>query len=179
MTELARRIKEAEAKVKSLVEGYVPDDEEEEHQQREATTSAADEEAVEQANLDSDDEDDDSVKSADEIEEQFRELEEEVATLVADVHDLALYTKLNFTGFMKIVKVRRRLRAFNLPLSDLTSPPFARNTTYVLLPNRLLHLLYLPNASAIHRNKPPSHSNRHSSKNTSRNGLSTRCRTTR
>ena len=27
-------------------------------------------------------------------------------TLVADVHDLALYTKLNITGFMKILKVR-------------------------------------------------------------------------
>lgn len=38
-------------------------------------------------------------------EEQFQWLEEEVATLVADVHDLALYTKLNITGFMKILKV--------------------------------------------------------------------------
>jgi SPX domain protein involved in polyphosphate accumulation len=31
-------------------------------------------------------------------------LEEEVSVLVADVHDLALFTKLNFTGFVKIVK---------------------------------------------------------------------------
>ena len=31
-------------------------------------------------------------------------LQEQVAVLVADVHDLALYTKLNFTGFIKIVK---------------------------------------------------------------------------
>ena len=31
-------------------------------------------------------------------------LQEQVAILVADVHDLALYTKLNFTGFIKIVK---------------------------------------------------------------------------
>ena len=38
-------------------------------------------------------------------EEQFRWLEEEVTVLVADVHDLALYTKLNLTGFMKILKV--------------------------------------------------------------------------
>lgn len=45
--------------------------------------------------------------------EKFKDLEEEVATLVADVHDLALYTKLNFTGFVKIVKkhdVGRRCR---------------------------------------------------------------------
>lgn len=38
--------------------------------------------------------------------ERFVELEEEVAELVADVHDLALFSKLNFTGFMKILKVR-------------------------------------------------------------------------
>lgn len=40
------------------------------------------------------------------IEEHFHLLEEEVVNLVADVHDLALYTKLNVTGFMKILKVR-------------------------------------------------------------------------
>ncbi|THH08590.1 hypothetical protein EW145_g2600 [Phellinidium pouzarii] len=45
-----------------------------------------------------------SGKSADTFEEQFRWLEEEVATLVADVHDLALFSKLNLTGFMKILK---------------------------------------------------------------------------
>ncbi len=50
--------------------------------------------------------DDESTQSLDALEEQFRFLEEEVATLVADVHDLALYTKLNITGFMKILKVR-------------------------------------------------------------------------
>lgn len=57
---------------------------------------------------DSDSEDgseDGSGKSADTFEEQFRWLEEEVATLVADVHDLALFSKLNLTGFMKILKV--------------------------------------------------------------------------
>ncbi|KAI0255140.1 SPX-domain-containing protein [Lactifluus subvellereus] len=48
--------------------------------------------------------DDESTQSIDALEEQFRLLEEEVATLVADVHDLALYTKLNITGFMKILK---------------------------------------------------------------------------
>lgn len=56
---------------------------------------------------DEDDQDQDDVNSdlsIDAIEERFRELEEEVAILVADVHDLALFTKLNFTGFIKIVK---------------------------------------------------------------------------
>ena len=58
--------------------------------------------------LDSDDEeasDDRSGRSIETFEEQFRWLEEQVAVLVADVHDLALYTKLNLTGFMKILKV--------------------------------------------------------------------------
>jgi SPX domain protein involved in polyphosphate accumulation len=43
--------------------------------------------------------------SYDALEASFLSLEEEVANLVADVHDLALYTKLNITGFMKILKV--------------------------------------------------------------------------
>ena len=54
-----------------------------------------------------DDDDDDGASdgmSVGSVEERFRGLEEEVATLVADVHDLALFTKLNFTGFVKIVK---------------------------------------------------------------------------
>ena len=50
--------------------------------------------------------DDDDALSVDALEDQFLLLEEEVATLVADVRDLALYTKLNITGFMKILKVR-------------------------------------------------------------------------
>jgi hypothetical protein len=58
----------------------------------------------------SDDDDEDGIvhgdeHSLEEIEEHFHLLEEEVANLVADVHDLALYTKLNVTGFMKILKV--------------------------------------------------------------------------
>lgn len=53
---------------------------------------------------DDDDDESDGGMSVGSIEERFRELEEEVAVLIADVHDLALFTKLNFTGFMKIVK---------------------------------------------------------------------------
>ncbi len=57
-----------------------------------------------------DEEDDHDVEdsedeSFDALEDRFHGLEEEVAILVADVHDLALYTKLNITGFMKILKV--------------------------------------------------------------------------
>lgn len=54
---------------------------------------------------DDDDSDTDDAPSVDGVEDEFHALEEEVATLVADVHDLALFTKLNITGFMKILKV--------------------------------------------------------------------------
>lgn len=64
--------------------------------------------------LDSEDDDSDDGHSSSNLgggssigglEDRFHDLEEEVATLVADVHDLALFTKLNITGFMKILKV--------------------------------------------------------------------------
>ena len=38
--------------------------------------------------------------SVDAVEERFRALEEDVAILVADVHDLALFTKLNYTSVL-------------------------------------------------------------------------------
>ena len=119
--ELSHRIREAENAVKILVE------EEAEltaqghgHGSRHANGSSSrathDAEAQEAHGNDADegsDDDDDGIidhgdeRSLEDIEEHFHLLEEEVANLVADVHDLALYTKLNVTGFMKILKVRR------------------------------------------------------------------------
>ncbi|CDS00062.1 probable VTC4-Vacuolar Transporter Chaperone [Sporisorium scitamineum] len=52
----------------------------------------------------SDDEFDTDTEDSDAYEERFLELEERLAIIVADVHDLALFTKLNYTGFHKIVK---------------------------------------------------------------------------
>lgn len=65
---------------------------------------------------DGDDDDDDtaSVMSLRSFDDHFKDLEEEVAVLIADVHDLALYTKLNFTGFMKIVKKHDKVTGFEL-----------------------------------------------------------------
>ncbi|KAF9267912.1 SPX-domain-containing protein [Marasmius fiardii PR-910] len=60
---------------------------------------------------DDEDEDDESYGS---LEDRFYGLELEVATLVADVHDLALYTKLNITGFMKILKKHDKQTTFPL-----------------------------------------------------------------
>ncbi|KZT07719.1 SPX-domain-containing protein [Laetiporus sulphureus 93-53] len=110
-SELSTRIKNAEKAVKRLVtsdhmNGHHAD----------ASTSTSDLEGrqrqptvVQDAGSDDDDDEDDTdegseAMSVDALEDQFLALEEEVATLVADVHDLALYTKLNITGFMKILK---------------------------------------------------------------------------
>ncbi|ORY25634.1 putative vacuole fusion, non-autophagic-related protein [Naematelia encephala] len=63
---------------------------------------------------DDEERDDTSIMSVNAIEEEFREYEEAVASLVADVHDLALFTKLNFTGFIKIVKKHDKLTGWTL-----------------------------------------------------------------
>ncbi|KAF9560750.1 SPX-domain-containing protein [Agrocybe pediades] len=108
-SELSRRIHDAEKDVQRLVV--------EEHEQpshKDSSVPSADPESQQaQRNPYAQDEgsDDDlsdgeegSDQSYDALEEHFHVLEEEVAILVADVHDLALYTKLNITGFMKILK---------------------------------------------------------------------------
>lgn len=55
-------------------------------------------------NAGSDDEFDSDNDESDAQEEHFLDLEEQLASIIADVHDLALFTKLNYTGFLKIVK---------------------------------------------------------------------------
>ena len=55
-------------------------------------------------NAGSDDEFDSDSDETDHFEERFLDLEEQLANVIADVHDLALFTKLNYTGFLKIVK---------------------------------------------------------------------------
>lgn len=37
-------------------------------------------------------------------EEEFFLLEEDLSDIIADVHDLAKFTQLNYTGFQKIIK---------------------------------------------------------------------------
>ncbi|KAI0046592.1 SPX-domain-containing protein [Auriscalpium vulgare] len=122
--ELSRRIKDAERQVRKLVaDDYVFSGTHDDihHPRGESSTSGAPdpsdpeahrarEELEQDAGSDDDSDDDDDsdgeseAQSVDALEDQFHLLEEEVANLVADVHDLALYTKLNITGFMKILK---------------------------------------------------------------------------
>lgn len=76
----------------------------------------------------SDDEFDSDTEDSDAYEERFAELEERLAVIIADVHDLALFTKLNYTGFHKIVKKHDkqtgRLLRKEFVQHYLTSRPF-------------------------------------------------------
>jgi hypothetical protein len=104
------KIDDLEKEVLGLVEKASEEDDEDEEEEGTKRTPGDMERNADQNDHDQDggsddeDEDDDSAMSVGGIEERFRELEEEVSVLVADVHDLALFTKLNFTGFVKIVK---------------------------------------------------------------------------
>ena len=113
--ELLKRITSLEKEVQGLVAKAAEiEDEDDEHDGHEPTPGALERQHQhdhrdDDAGSDDDDDDDDgastgSAMSVGSLEERFRELEEEVAILVADVHDLSLFTKLNFTGFIKIVK---------------------------------------------------------------------------
>jgi hypothetical protein len=114
-TGLAVSIEEAEKRVQHLVTEEHDNNPESRHPSRQSSTDAESQERqhlnyMEDEGSDDDDDDghpDDTTTdgSYDALEASFLALEEEVANLVADVHDLALYTKLNITGFMKILKV--------------------------------------------------------------------------
>ncbi|GJJ08377.1 hypothetical protein Clacol_002591 [Clathrus columnatus] len=123
--ELAERIKKAETEVKRLVEiseheNPATDDQVSPSHTEEGRNGRYDE------YVPLDDESDDGST----VEDRFRQLEEEVAILVADVHDLALYTKLCFTGFIKIVKKHDKQTGLSLRptfVSDfLEDRPFYR-----------------------------------------------------
>ncbi|OAX37001.1 SPX-domain-containing protein [Rhizopogon vinicolor AM-OR11-026] len=112
--ELSRRIRDAEKDVHKLVA-------QESAQSPSSPTHPSDPESHQARPSDygpdegSDDDDDmDDDQSDVSLEDIFHGLEEEVATLVADVHDLALYTKLNITGFLKILKKHDKIT--NRPL---------------------------------------------------------------
>lgn len=104
-SELGVRINNAERSVKTLVDQQNEEEDEEQRDVEDGRTPIRPDRADDGGSDDELDDDlDDEDEDIDALEENFRQLEEEVATIVADVHDLALYTKLNFTGFVKIVK---------------------------------------------------------------------------
>ena len=110
-SELARRIRDAQKQVNRLVAEEASGsrspsptrrDVESQQQPAEHPPYSLDEGSDDEDDIEGESDDDDQSYGS--LEDRFHELEEEVATLVADVHDLALYTKLNVTGFMKILK---------------------------------------------------------------------------
>lgn len=113
MTELTDRIRKAQSEVHLLVSSrtnsasslarshpsseHAAEDDEQSSTQQNNVVYAHDD-------VGTDDEFDSDTDDTDAYEERFLELEERLAVIIADVHDLALFTKLNYTGFHKIVK---------------------------------------------------------------------------
>lgn len=63
-------------------------------------------------------------------EQDFDELEEELSDIIADVHDLAKFTRLNYTGFQKILKKHDKTTKFSLrPIFQvrLNAKPFYKD----------------------------------------------------
>lgn len=63
-------------------------------------------------------------------EDEFNDLENELSDIIADVHDLARFTQLNYTGFQKIVKKHDKLTGYHLrPIfqARLNSKPFFKD----------------------------------------------------
>jgi hypothetical protein len=75
-----------------------------------------------------DDDDDDLSTEAEETERRFTELEEDLEVLIADVYDLGRFTHLNYTGFIKIVKVRELVDS----IEDALSLFFVTNAVFSL-----------------------------------------------
>lgn len=119
-SELSRRIREAEKDVQRLVaEELSPDGTC--HPTDISTSPDPECLQVQQDPYAHDGGSDDDLSDVEErSDDSFDALEEEVAILVADVHDLALYTKLNITGFMKILKASHPVTLKLPPLTDLS-----------------------------------------------------------
>jgi len=66
----------------------------------------------------------------DSLEEDFMLLEEDVSDIIADVHDLAKFTQLNYTGFQKIIKKHDKQTTWHLKpvfAARLRAKPFFKD----------------------------------------------------
>ncbi|KAM0791796.1 hypothetical protein ACM66B_004059 [Microbotryomycetes sp. NB124-2] len=103
MAELTQKISEYEEEVKQLIE-----------QADDASPSSSDAGPHHPEAGDEGDDTDGSDDTDDEFEDRFVELEEDLAQIVADVHDLGHFTQLNLTGFHKITKKHDKRTGFTL-----------------------------------------------------------------
>jgi SPX domain protein involved in polyphosphate accumulation/uncharacterized membrane protein YidH (DUF202 family) len=81
-----------------------------------------------------------------ELEEDFLLLEEDLSDIIADVHDLAKYTQLNYTGFQKIIKKHDKQTGWHLRPSFATrlkAKPFFQDNydAFVVTLSRLYDLV--------------------------------------
>ncbi|KAL1646360.1 vacuolar transporter chaperone [Diplodia intermedia] len=63
-------------------------------------------------------------------EDDFEALEEDLSDIIADVHDLAKFTQLNYTGFQKIIKKHDKLTSWHLKpvfAARLRAKPFFKD----------------------------------------------------
>jgi SPX domain protein involved in polyphosphate accumulation/uncharacterized membrane protein YidH (DUF202 family) len=82
----------------------------------------------------------------DELEEDFALLEADLSDIIADVHDLAKYTQLNYTGFQKIIKKHDKQTDWSLRPSFATrlkAKPFFQDNydAFIVTLSRLYDLV--------------------------------------
>ena len=82
----------------------------------------------------------------DDLEKDFLLLEEDLSGIIADVHDLAKYTQLNYTGFQKIIKKHDKKTGWHLKPSfaaRLKAKPFFRDNydAFIVTLSRLYDLV--------------------------------------
>ncbi|UZJ54464.1 hypothetical protein CBS101457_003784 [Exobasidium rhododendri] len=115
VTELTERIRKAQSEVhllvssrgnstSSLSRSSAHPSSERVNEQNQSEAQQPDNTVYAHDDVGTDDEFDSDTDDVDAYEERFLDLEERLAVIIADVHDLALFTKLNYTGFHKIVK---------------------------------------------------------------------------
>ncbi|GAA6007208.1 hypothetical protein JCM10207_001546 [Rhodosporidiobolus poonsookiae] len=111
INELTDKITSYETEVKELIASAT-----ERRQSKKANAGSATdgENGDEEQGIEEDDDDSMSDTSDDEFEDRFVDLEEDLANVIADVHDLGHFSHLNYTGFIKIVKKHDKRTGFTL-----------------------------------------------------------------
>ncbi|GAA5876812.1 hypothetical protein JCM8547_003172 [Rhodosporidiobolus lusitaniae] len=107
LNELTDKISTYESEVKALIANS-----QERRDQRASRAGSTTDGDEEQGAEDSDDSMSDT--SDDEAEDRYVDLEEDLANVIADVHDLGHFSHLNYTGFIKIVKKHDKRTGFTL-----------------------------------------------------------------
>ncbi|GAA6062235.1 hypothetical protein JCM10212_000814 [Sporobolomyces blumeae] len=112
IAELSDKITNYEKEVKDLI--ATADSAHEEHVENRRAAGEGSDAGRRNDEEEGDTSDDASDVSDDEFEDRFVELEEDLANVIADVHDMGHFSHLNYTGFIKIVKKHDKRTGFTL-----------------------------------------------------------------